>query len=344
MKPTGSPTTKAPIDSPTDGSTVSPTAKAKGSETAQVVLATKGKGLSDASANCTKATEDTTKELVEACLEPPNKRVSSVSTVKVVSSDEEVLTFIQNVTFESEVLVLLDDLTKCINKSVTDDSATEILRRNSKSNGCAELEEGTVVGFTLTAEAGDSSNSTLAPSPSPNDSEDDNEDRVSYLMFISPYVQYSLMKSLCHYQSFIQLFTNTPTDSSSPSTAVAKNDKNKSKPGKKGIEGAAKSGKEGIEGIAKPGKKIISDVTRLSSKSGKSKLSSKSSKSVMGGKIQQNAFAGEDYDTIVDSSASSPSEKTQQNDDAGEEDNDDDDAVGSFTTHFIDFVEKLFFG
>ena len=141
----------------------------------------------------------------------------------------------------------------------------------------------------------------------------------------------------------LQLFTNTPTDSSSPTTA--KNDKNKSKPGKKGIEGAAKSGKEGIEGIAKPGKKIISDVTRLSSKSGKSKMSSKSSKSVMGGKTQQNADAREeDYDTVVDSSTSSPSEKTQQNDDAGEEDNDDDDAVGSFTTHFIDFVEKLFFG
>ena len=122
--------------------------------------------------------------MVEACLEPPNKRVSSVSTVKVVrSGEEEVLTFIQSVTFESEVLVLLDDLTKCINESVTDDSATEILRRNSKSNGCAELVEGTVVGLTLTAEAGDLSNSTLAPSPSPNDSEDDNEDRVSYLMF-----------------------------------------------------------------------------------------------------------------------------------------------------------------
>ena len=46
--------------------------------------ATKGKGhrrlaeFPNASANCVKATEDTTKELVEACLEqPPNARVSS---------------------------------------------------------------------------------------------------------------------------------------------------------------------------------------------------------------------------------------------------------------------------
>ena len=31
------------------------------------------------SANCTKAAEDTTKELVEACLEPPNKNASQVS-------------------------------------------------------------------------------------------------------------------------------------------------------------------------------------------------------------------------------------------------------------------------
>ena len=67
-------------------------------------LAAKGKGrrrladLSDASAECVKAAEDTTKKLVEVCLEPPNERVSSVSTFDVVrSDDEEVLTFIQNV-------------------------------------------------------------------------------------------------------------------------------------------------------------------------------------------------------------------------------------------------------
>ena len=112
--------------------------------------------LSDASAECVNAAGDTTKELVEACLEPPNEeRVSSVSTVDVVLSDEEqVLAFIQDVTIiESEVAGLFNDLTACINENVVDGNATVTLRSNAKGNGCFELEEGTVEDLTLTEEA-----------------------------------------------------------------------------------------------------------------------------------------------------------------------------------------------
>ena len=141
--------------------TASPTATLKGSETSRAVLAAKGKGrrrladFSDASVECVKAAEDTTKKLVEACLEPPNERVSSVSTVAVVRSvEEEVLTFTQDVTIiESEVTESFNNLTACINKSVMDGSATETLRSNAKENGCDELEEGTVESLTLTEEA-----------------------------------------------------------------------------------------------------------------------------------------------------------------------------------------------
>ena len=109
----------------------------------------------DASANCTKAAEDTTNELVEACLEPPNERVSSVSTVDVVRSvEEEVLTFTQEVTIiESEVAVSCNNITACIDESVMDGNATETLRSNAKQSGCDELEEGTVEDLTLTEEA-----------------------------------------------------------------------------------------------------------------------------------------------------------------------------------------------
>ena len=157
--PTFSPTV-APTLPPTVGPSASPTATLKGSVKSRVVLATKGKGrrqlaeIPNASANCTKAAEDTTKELVEACLEPPNERVSSVSTVKVLpSNEEEAQTFFQDVTIESEVAVSFDALNACINKSVVDNNATETLRSNAKENGCDELEEGTVESLTLSEDA-----------------------------------------------------------------------------------------------------------------------------------------------------------------------------------------------
>jgi len=133
----------------------------KGSETSRAVLAAKGKrrrrlaDFSDAaSAECVKAAEDTTKELVEACLEPPNEeRVSSVSTVGVVRSDV-VLTFTQDVTIiESEVAGSFNNLTACIDEIVVDGNATVTLRRNAEENECFELEDGTVEDLTLTEEA-----------------------------------------------------------------------------------------------------------------------------------------------------------------------------------------------
>jgi len=132
----------------------------RGSETSQAVLATKPsrkrRRLSefpDASAECVKAADDTTKELVEACLEPPNERVSSVGTIDV-TDDEEVLIFFQNVTIESDVASgSFDDLSECINKSVMDNNATDTLRSNAEKSGCFELEEGTVEDLTFVTEA-----------------------------------------------------------------------------------------------------------------------------------------------------------------------------------------------
>ena len=88
----------------------------------------------------------------------------------VLSDEEEVLTFLQNATIESEVAVSFDDLNACINKSVTDGNATETLRSNAKDYECDELEEGTVVGLTFIEEA-DTPTSTCTPS-SPGKSSD----------------------------------------------------------------------------------------------------------------------------------------------------------------------------
>jgi hypothetical protein len=169
MGPTDLPTTQAPSEPPSVGPTASPTAKAKGSETSRAVLVTKGTGrrqlVEIPDANCTKAAEDTTTELVEACLESPNERVSSVSTVNVARLDE-VLTFLQNATIESEVAVSFDDLNACINKRVTDGNATETLRSNAKDYECDELEEGTVVGLTLTEEADTPTSTPSSPGKS----------------------------------------------------------------------------------------------------------------------------------------------------------------------------------
>ena len=139
----------------------------------RLVLVTKGTGrrqlaeILNASANCTKAAEDTTKELVEACLESPNERVSSVSTVEVLqSNEEEALTFFQDVTIESEVAVSFDDLIACIDESVVDNNATETLRSNAKENRCDELEEGFVESLTFTEEADTPTSTPSSPGKS----------------------------------------------------------------------------------------------------------------------------------------------------------------------------------
>ena len=245
MGPTDLPTTQAPSDLPTIGPTASPTATARGggSERSKAVLAAKGKGRrqlaeTNASANCTKAAEDTTKELVEACLEPPNEeRVSSVSTVGVVRSDEEeVLTFTQNVTiFKSEVAGSFNDLTACIDESVVDGNATVTLRSNAEENGCAELEEGTVEDLTLTEEA-DTPTSTPTSPGKPDVSS-------------SP--------------------TSTPTSQGEPSDVSSSPT---SAPSSKGepSDVASASGKSGKSSSAVPGASKASKKSEASSKSSKS--------------------------------------------------------------------------
>ena len=98
--------------------------------------------------------ENVSAGLVEACL-ASEEQVLNVDTLNVTSLDNgEQLRFDQELTIgggSSSSASRLNDLQACVDKSVTDDSATTTLQAKAANGGCFEFEDAVIERLVLTS-------------------------------------------------------------------------------------------------------------------------------------------------------------------------------------------------